>query len=76
MDKLTLSNGIKIPQIGLGTYPMYGETLTKSVISAYEAGFRLIDTADNYYNEKDLGESLTQLYTKTSATREELFIVT
>ena len=76
MDKLTLSNGVKIPQLGLGTYPMYGETLTKSVISAYEAGFRLIDTADNYYNEKDLGESLTQLYTKTSATREELFIVT
>lgn len=76
MDKLTLSNGVEIPQIGLGTYPMYGETLTKSVISAYEAGFRLIDTADNYYNEKDLGESLTQLYAKTSATREELFIVT
>lgn len=76
MDKLILSNGIEIPQIGLGTYPMYGDTLTNSVISAYKAGFRLIDTADNYYNEKDLGESLAQLYEKTSATREEFFIVT
>ena len=76
MDKLILSNGIEIPKIGLGTYPMYGDTLTCSVISAYKAGFRLIDTADNYYNEKDLGESLAQLYEKTSATREELFIVT
>ncbi len=76
MDKLILSNGIEIPPIGLGTYPMYGDTLTNSVISAYKAGFRLIDTADNYYNEKDLGESLAKLYEKTSANRNELFIVT
>lgn len=76
MHNILLSNGIEIPQIGLGTYPMYGETLTTAVISAYLAGYRLIDTADNYYNEKDLGESLSQLYKKTSATRKELFLVT
>lgn len=76
MDNILLSNGVEMPHIGLGTYPMYGETLSNAVLAAYKAGFRLIDTADNYYNEKDLGESLSQLYTKTPATREELFLVT
>lgn len=76
MHKLLLSNGIEIPQIGLGTYPMYGKTLTDAVFLGYSAGYRLIDTADNYYNEKDLGESLSQLYNKTSAIRKDLFLVT
>ena len=76
MHKLLLANGVEIPTIGLGTYPMYGKTLTDAVLSAYLAGYRLIDTADNYYNEKDLGESLSQLYHKTSATRNDLFLVT
>lgn len=56
MHNVTLSNGVAMPCIGLGTYPMYGETLTQAVMSAYAAGYRLIDTADNYYNEKDLGD--------------------
>lgn len=76
MHNVTLSNGVAMPCIGLGTYPMYGETLTQAVMSAYAAGYRLIDTADNYYNEKDLGMSLAQLYDKTSATREDMFLVT
>ena len=76
MHKILLSNGVEMPSIGLGTYPMYGTTLTEAVLSAYSAGYRLIDTADNYYNEKDLGESLLELYKKTSAKREDLFLVT
>lgn len=76
MHNVILSNGVEMPPIGLGTYPMYGETLTEAVIAAYSAGYRLIDTADNYYNEKDLGLSLSQLYDKTSATRDDLFLVT
>ena len=76
MYNTLLSNGVEIPTIGLGTYPMYGNTLTEAVLSAYSAGYRLIDTADNYYNEKDLGESLLDLYKKTSAKREDLFLVT
>ena len=70
-----LSNGVEIPPIGLGTYPMMGEELTNAVVNAYHAGYRLIDTADNYYNDKDLGESLNELYAKTSATRDDLFLV-
>lgn len=76
MHKVILSNGVEMPQIGLGTYPLYGSTLTETVIVAYSAGYRLIDTADNYYNEKDLGISLEQLYNRTPAKREEMFLVT
>jgi diketogulonate reductase-like aldo/keto reductase len=72
---ICLSNGIEIPHLGLGTYPMMGGELTEAVINAYQAGYRLIDTADNYYNEKDLGESLEELYSKTGATRKDLFLV-
>ncbi len=71
----SLSNGVQIPHIGLGTYPMMGKELTNAVVNAFQAGYRLIDTADNYYNEKDLGASLNELYAKTSATRDDLFLV-
>ena len=76
MHKTILSNNVEMPLIGLGTYPIYGEELTKTVISAYNAGYRLIDTSDNYYNEKDLGISLEELYKNTSAKRKDLFLVT
>lgn len=72
---LKLSNGVDIPSLGLGTYPMTGKVLTNAIVSAYKVGYRLIDTADNYYNEKDLGESLSELYHHTGAVREEMFLV-
>lgn len=71
---IVLSNGVSIPSIGAGTYPLKGNSLENMVSYAYDAGYRLFDTADNYYNEKDLGDSLTKLYPKT--TRENLFLVT
>lgn len=74
-NTVTLSNGVEMPHLGLGTYPMKGEELTDAVLNAYRAGYRLIDTADNYYNEQDLGESLRVLYDRTEATREEMFLV-
>ncbi len=74
-NTVILSNGVKMPHLGLGTYPMKGEELTNAVLNAYHSGYRLIDTADNYYNEKDLGESLKVLYGKTAARREEMFLV-
>lgn len=75
MQDIILSNGVEIPRIGLGTYPMIGETLTSAVVTAYKSGYRLIDTADNYYNEADLGLSLQKLYNSTDAKRNNLFIV-
>lgn len=74
-NTVTLSNGIEMPHLGLGTYPMKGDGLTNAVLNAFRTGYRLIDTADNYYNEKDLGESLQVLYAKTTAKREDMFLV-
>lgn len=74
-ENLILSNGVSIPHIGLGTYPMRGKQLTDVVQSAYKCGYRLIDTADNYYNEEDLGESLQVLYKNTDAKRDNIFLV-
>lgn len=71
---IVLSNGVSMPSIGAGTYPLKGNSLENMVFYAYDAGYRLFDTADNYYNEKDLGNSLVKLYSKT--TRENLFLVT
>lgn len=76
MKTLKLHNGVCIPAIGLGTYPLFGNQLTEIVLSAYDCGYRLIDTADNYYNEEDLGESLSALYKKRGNIRKELFLVT
>lgn len=75
MNNIKLSNGVEMPHIGLGTYPMKGVELTSVVINAFHAGYRLIDTADNYYNERDLGESLYTLYAQTEAKREDIFLV-
>lgn len=70
-----LSNGVEIPAVGMGTYPLNGQTLLNAVHEAYCCGYRLFDTADNYYNEEDLGRSLVSLYGKTDAKRENLFLV-
>lgn len=75
MEYKTLFNGIQMPSLGLGTYPLYGQQLTNVLGMAYEEGYRLIDTADNYYNEKDLGESLFYVYNQLGAKREDFFLV-
>lgn len=74
-DKFLLSNGLEIPLVGMGTYPLVGQALLNAVHDAYCCGYRLFDTADNYYNEEDLGKSLDALYGSTGARREELFLV-
>lgn len=76
MDDLQLNNGVYIPHIGFGTYPLKGEVLSEAVYYAYLCGYRLFDTADNYYNEEDLGQALEKLYDRTSAKRDELFLST
>ena len=48
-------------QRGFGTYPLHGEVLTASMISAAETGYRAFDTAQMYGNEKDVGAALAEL---------------
>lgn len=51
MNKIKLNNNIEIPQIGVGTWTLRGETARRNVRLALEAGFRHIDTAQGYENE-------------------------
>jgi 2,5-diketo-D-gluconate reductase A len=54
----TLNDGNTLPAVGFGTYPLKGEDGTAAVVSALEAGYRLLDTAVNYENETEVGEAL------------------
>lgn len=53
-----LNDGTTLPAIGFGTYPLRGEAGTSAIVSALEAGYRLIDTAVNYENEFEVGEAI------------------
>lgn len=65
MKYVTLNNGVKMPMVGLGTYPLSGDTLVNTVKDAINVGYNLFDTAGAYNNEKDLGRALNK-YKKTS----------
>ena len=70
-DVFTLSNGIGIPCIGFGTWQSPdGETAERAVCEAIEAGYRHIDTAAIYRNEKSVGRGIRASGLK----REELFV--
>ena len=73
MEYLTLANGMRMPILGFGTYLISdAEECTRSVASAVENGYRLIDTAQVYGNESAVGEAIRHC----GVPREELFLVT
>jgi diketogulonate reductase-like aldo/keto reductase len=70
-DTYTLSNGVEIPCIGFGTWQTPdGDVAVSSVLSALEAGYRHIDTAQGYGNEESVGIAVK----KSGIKREEIFI--
>ncbi|PIO56787.1 hypothetical protein TELCIR_21812, partial [Teladorsagia circumcincta] len=73
---ITLSNGVKMPQVGLGTWQSSHDEVKAAVKAAVEAGYRLIDTAACYQNEDAIGEAIKELIQDGKVTREELFITT
>ena len=72
MEYLTLNNGIRMPLIGFGTFMLGGGTCPEAVSAAIENGCRMIDTAEAYGNEKEVGKGIKQ----SGDAREELFLVT
>ena len=66
----TLNDGRTIPGIGFGTYPLTGEDGTAAIVSAIEVGYRLLDTAVNYENEREVGEAIR----RSGIPRDELFV--
>ncbi len=73
---LTLENGIKIPAIGFGTWQISQFQAAKCVETAIRTGYRNIDTAASYYNEKQVGEGINRSIQNCGIRREELFIST
>ena len=69
---LVLVSGARIPQLGLGTWPMDDATAERVVPTAVEAGYRLVDTSENYANEHGVGRGLRA----SGVPREELFVTT
>lgn len=75
MQHLTLINGVKIPQVGLGTWLMKNKELIKAVNSGISIGYVGIDVARDYGNEKDMGDTLFNV-SVTGVSRRDLFITT
>ena len=69
---LPLRTGAEIPVLGLGTSPLVGGESVRQVRTAIEAGYRLIDTAENYRNEDAVGQAIRE----SGIDRSEIFITT
>lgn len=72
MEYVTLNNGVKMPIVGFGVFMLQGEECENAVTEAIQSGYRLIDTAQAYYNEEAVGNAIA----KSSVARKELFITT
>ena len=72
MEYITLNDGNKMPAIGLGTFLMKPENAEEAVYNALMAGYRLIDTANGYMNERAVGRGIK----RSGLKREEVFIET
>lgn len=68
----TLGDGVSVPVLGFGTYPLRGDDGVRAMVSALEVGYRLIDTAVNYRNEREVAEAVRV----SSLDRGDVFIQT
>ncbi len=69
---LPLSGGTTIPAIGAGTWPLNDREVTAMCLTAFEVGYRLIDTAENYGNETGVGKAVRE----SGLARSEIFVTT
>lgn len=72
MEYLTLNNGMKMPMDGIGTFLLSPDEAEASVSAALQCGYRLIDTANAYVNEKAVGRAVN----KSGVSREDIFLET
>ena len=72
MEYATLNNGLKMPMAGIGTFLLSPDEAEASVLAALGDGYRLIDTANAYVNEKAVGLAMK----KSGLKREEIFLET
>lgn len=72
MEYTTLNNGLKMPMAGIGTFLLTPDEAEASVLSALGCGYRLIDTANAYVNEKAVGRAIK----KSGVDRKDIFLET
>lgn len=72
MEYVTLNNGVKMPMAGMGTFLLTPDEAENSVTHALKEGYRLIDTANAYVNEKAVGRA----FKKSGVDRSEIFLET
>lgn len=72
MKHVRLYNGVMMPSIGYGVFQIPREETEKAVNEALETGYRMIDTASAYFNEKEVGEAIL----RSGLKREDIFVTT
>ena len=72
MQTVKLNNGIEMPVLGYGVFQVSPEECERCVLDAIGAGYRLIDTAQAYYNEEGVGNAVA----RCGVSRDELFLTT
>ncbi len=72
MKYVQLNNGLKMPMLGYGVYQVTKDECERCVLDALETGYRLIDTAQSYFNEEEVGNAIA----KSGVPREEIFLTT
>lgn len=77
LDKtVRLNSGYEMPVLGLGTWTLRGKVCEDAVYAALKSGYKLIDTAQYYGNEQDVGRALARAVSEGLCKREEIFITT
>ena len=72
MEYVKLNNGVEMPILNFGVYQIPQEETKEAVLNAIKVGYRGIDTAQSYFNEKEVGDAVKEC----GIPREELFITT
>ena len=72
MQTIKLTNGVEMPLLGYGVFLVPPQEAERCVTDALEVGYRLIDTAQAYYNEEGVGAAIA----KSNVKREDIFLVT
>ena len=70
MEYVKLNNGVEMPILGFGVYQVPKEETKQCVLDALRVGYRAIDTAQSYFNEREVGEAIKE----SGIPREEIFI--
>ena len=72
MEYVKLNNDVEMPILNFGVYQIPQEETKEAVLNAIKVGYRGIDTAQSYFNEKEVGDAIKEC----GLPRKELFITT